>query len=183
MLNHLRRLNLKETEIALNKFAKKVVEDARRNLKVQGLYATGKLSKALGYKFKRSKNSFQFDFTPGYAAYVDKGVSGVKQVRNNTPYSYKDKKPPISAFDKWVLKRFPSETRDESGRFIDRRSMKFALQTHIYNYGIKQSLFFTKPFKKHFNQLESDVIEAFKIDLNRFYKGSFINQQNKERNG
>ena len=140
LLNHLRRLNLKETEIALNKFAKKVVEDARRNLKVQDLYATGKLSKALGYKFKRSKNSYQFDFTPGYAAYVDKGVSGVKQLEI-IPLQLQ-KKPPISAFDKWVLKRFPSETRDERGRFVDRRSMKFALQTHIYNYGIKQSLFF-----------------------------------------
>lgn len=173
-------MKLRETKIALNKFAKKVVEDSRRNLKTQGLNTTGRLSKALGWDFKENKNSFQFDFKPGYAAYVDKGVSGVKQVRNNTPYSYTNKKPPISAFDKWAVKKLKNIPRKD-GKFTNRRALKFALQNHVFNYGIKQSLFFTRPFKKHFGELEEDLLKAFRLDLDKFYAASFINNQNKEK--
>jgi len=40
----------------------------------------------------------------------------------------------------------------------------------IYNNGIKPSLFFTKPFKKAFTNLDKDIIKAYKLDVEELLK-------------
>ena len=40
----------------------------------------------------------------------------------------------------------------------------------IYNKGIKPSLFFTKPFQKAFKNLDKDIIEAYKLDVEELLK-------------
>ena len=37
----------------------------------------------------------------------------------------------------------------------------------IYNNGIKPSLFFTKPFEKAFKNIDKDLVEAFKLDMEK----------------
>jgi hypothetical protein len=57
--------------------------------------------------------------------------------------------------------------RDEKGRFKkgNYRTIGFILQKSIYEKGIKASMFFTKPFEKAFDNLPSEVIEAFGLDI------------------
>ena len=40
----------------------------------------------------------------------------------------------------------------------------------IFNKGIKPSMFFTKPFKKAFDNLPKDIVEAYKLDVEELIK-------------
>jgi hypothetical protein len=157
-------MQLDETKKALEAFAQKIIRYAKDNLK--GKSASGKLSKSLRPNIKVSKNSVEFDiFAENYADFVDKGVSGKKK-KYNTPYSYKDKKPPASAFDKWIIKRGIAP-RDKNGRFQDRKSLQFAMSNHVFNKGIKPSLFITKAYRKAMKEFDNDVIQKYGLDTDR----------------
>jgi hypothetical protein len=40
-------------------------------------------------------------------------------------------------------------TRDKkTGRFLSRKSLQYAVAKNIFKYGIKPTMFFTKPFEK-----------------------------------
>jgi len=109
-----------------------------------------------------------------YGTFVDKGVSGKKK-KYKTPYAYKDKMPPPSKLDKWIVNRGIAP-RDKDGRFISRKSLQFAIARSIYNNGIKPSLFFTKPFQKYYKNLPQELLEGFGLDVQEFM--SFVVKQN-----
>ena len=160
--------NLKE---ALLEFRNKVVSDARRELKSQNKVSSGKLYNSIqGGPVKTSKNSIEFSIEmEDYGTFVDKGVSGISK-KYNTPYSYKDKMPPPNKLDKWIVKKGIAP-RDEKGRFIDRKTLQFLIARSIYRNGLKPTLFFTKPFEKHYTKFELDIDrELFKDadDMMRF---------------
>ena len=151
----------------LNKFAKYVVSQSRANLTRSKKNASKQLYNSIEYKVKESKNSFQLEFLmEDYGIFQDKGVSGVKK-KYNTPYSYKDKMPPPSKLDKWIVKRNLKGVRDKNGRFISRKSLQYMIARSIYNNGIKPSLFFTKPFQKAFKNLDEDLVKAFRLDMEK----------------
>ena len=75
---------------------------------------------------------------------------------------------PPSSLDKWVIKKGIKGVRDEKGRFIKRKSLKYAIATSIYQKGIKASMFFTKPFEKAFRGLPEDLIKAYALDVEDF---------------
>jgi hypothetical protein len=152
-------------ETALNRFAKDVVANSRKNLAKKG--ASGNLSKSLDYKLSIHQNSFSLELLmEDYGKFVDKGVSGTEK-KYNTPYSYTGKYKMINpkALDKWVLRRGLKGTRNAKGQFVSRKSLKFAIATSIYKKGIKPSLFFTKPFKNAFKDLPTELVDAFMLDL------------------
>ena len=66
--------------------------------------------------------------------------------------------------------------RDKSGRFISRRSLQYLIARSIFTNGIKPSLFFTKPFKKAFKNLDANLIEAFKLDVEELMANSINNK-------
>lgn len=147
--------------MALDKFRKNVISDARRNF--IGKSASGKGIRSLDSELNTYPRSFDLDFfMEDYMEYQDKGVSGKKK-KYNTPYSYKDKRPPASAFDKWTIRRGLAP-RNEQGQFLSRRSLNFAIAQSVFMYGIKPSLFFTRAFNKHFVKLPDETIEAFGLD-------------------
>ena len=84
-------------------------------------------------------------------------------------FKYKDKAPPASAFSQWAIKKLPKQTRDSKGRFVSRKSLQFALARHIYKKCIKPTLFFTKPFEKHFKKLPEEIIERYKLDIDKLF--------------
>lgn len=146
---------------ALDGFRKNVVADAKRNF--IGKSASGRGIRSLEGVLETYPRSFDLDFyMEDYMEYQDKGVSGIKQ-KYKTPYSYKDKRPPTKAFDRWVIRRGIAG-RDEKGRFVSRNSLKFAIARSIFMYGIKPSMFFTSAFEKHFRNLPDEIIEAFGLD-------------------
>ena len=109
-----------------------------------------------------------------YGVYQDKGVSGVKK-KYNTPYSYTTKMPPPSKMDKWIVKKGIAP-RDKNGKFISRKSLQFMIARSIFNNGIKPSLFFTKPFEKAFKNLNKDLVEAYKLDVEQLMKNTINNK-------
>ena len=78
--------------------------------------------------------------------------------------------PPPSKMDKWIVRKGLKGTRDKEGRFISRRSLQFMIARSIFNKGIKPSMFFTKPFKKAFDNLPKDIVEAYKLDVEELIK-------------
>lgn len=157
-------MQLDETKKALEAFAQKIIKYSKDNLKKKN--ASGKLSKSLRPNIKISKNSIEFDIlAEGYADYVDKGVSGKKR-KFNTPYSYKQDAPPPSALDKWIVKRGIAP-RDKNGKFINRKSLQFAISRGIFNKGIKPSLFITKAYQKAMKDFDNDIMTKYGLDTDK----------------
>ena len=161
---------LENVQKELNRFAKYVVTQSRANLTRQKKNASKQLWQSIDYDLKVSKNSFQLDFLmEDYGIFQDKGVSGTEK-KYNTPYKYTNKMPPPSKMDKWIVKRNLKGVRGKDGKFISRKSLQFMIARSIYKKGIKPSLFFTKPFKKAFKNINEDLIEAYKLDVQKLIK-------------
>jgi hypothetical protein len=72
-----------------------------------------------------------------------------KQKAPNSPFQYKDKKPPVSAFKRWAESKGLNP---------------YAVRESVYRQGIPATKFFSTPFKLGFNRLPPDLLDAFKID-------------------
>ena len=154
---------MSETLKALQNFRDLVVSQARNELKSKGKDTTGKLSNSIKGEVKEMPNSIgvYFEMLP-YGNFQDKGVSG-KERKFDTPYSYKSKMPPPSAFDKWIVRKGIAP-RSATGKFTNRKGLKFAIAKSIFKKGIKPSLFFTKPFEKAFKTLPDVLIDKYGLD-------------------
>lgn len=163
----------RKTQEALNKFAKYVIQQSRSNLSKKKKNVSKDLYNSLDYNLKVHPNSFSLEFfMSDYAAFVDKGVKGKKSSysqSSNSPFSFKNKRPPMQPLADWAKKR-NIRLRDEKGRYKkgNYRTIGFILQKSIYEKGIKASMFFTKPFEKAFENLPQEVVEAFGLDIQDF---------------
>ncbi len=161
---------LKNVQQELNRFAKYVIQQSRTNLTKGKKNSSKKLYNSLDYNLNVSPNSFSMSFImEDYGIFQDKGISGIKK-KYNTPYSYTNKMPPPSKMDKWIVRKGLKGIRGKDGKFISRKSLQFMIARSIYNNGIKPSLFFTKPFEKAFKNLDKDIIEAYKLDVEELLK-------------
>lgn len=161
---------LKNVQQELNRFAKYVIQQSRTNLTKGKKNSSKTLYNSLDYDLNVSPNSFSMSFLmEDYGVFQDKGVSGIKK-KYNTPYSYTNKMPPPSKMDKWIVRKGLKGVRGKDGKFISRKSLQFMIARSIYNNGIKPSLFFTKPFKKAFTNLDKDIIKAYQLDVEELLK-------------
>lgn len=169
-------MRLENLKKALEEFSDAVIQQAKLNLKGQNKVSSGNLYNSIkGSEVKVSANSIEFSIEmEDYGTFIDKGVNGKKSVYA-TPYSYKDKMPPPSKLDKWIVKKGIAP-RDEKGRFIDRKSLQFAIAKSIFNNGIKPSLFFTKPFEEQYKKLEGQLDNILFRDAEEMIQ--FITKQN-----
>lgn len=158
-----------QTEKALEAFLKYTVSQAKANLTRRKKNSTRALYDSLDYEYNVSKNSFSASITAlDYGEFQDLGVSGKKK-KYNTPYSYKDKMPPASAFDKWIVRKGIAP-RNEQGQFQTRKGIAFAIARSVFINGIKPSRFLSDPFEKGFKRLPDEIIEAFGLDVETFLK-------------
>lgn len=154
-------MQLREIKSFLNAFAKKVVDEAKANLKSQKKNVSGRLSDSLDYDLSLDGLKFILTFLmEDYGEFQDRGVSGRKR-KYDTPYSYKDKMPPPKSLDQWVVRKGIKGVRDAKGRFIKRKSLRYLIARSIMNNGIKPSLFFTKPFDRYMKDLPDDITKTF----------------------
>ena len=161
---------LKKVQQELNRFAKYVIQQSRTNLTKGKKNSSKALYNSLDYNLNVSPNSFSMSFImEDYGIFQDKGVSGIKK-KYDTPFSYKDKMPPPSKMDKWIVRKGLKGIRGKDGKFISRKSLQFMIARSIYNNGIKPSLFFTKPFEKAFKNLDKDIIKAYQLDVEELLK-------------
>jgi hypothetical protein len=165
---------LENVQKELNAFAKYVISQSRANLTRSKKNSSKQLYNSLDSDLKVSENSFSLSFLmEDYGVFQDKGVSGVKK-KYNTPYSYTTKMPPPSKMDKWIVRKGIAP-KDDKGKFIKRKSLQFMIARSIFNNGIKPSLFFTKPFKKAFKNLDKDIVKAFKLDAEQLLETTINN--------
>lgn len=169
-------MQLKQTQEALNKFAKYVIQQSRSRLtkgrKKYGSYNdTKKLYNSLDSDIKVSKNSFQLEFMmENYGVFLDKGVKGKTSSSKapNSPFRFGSgtgKKGGLTnGINKWV-RRKGFQFRDKKGRFVSYDSTAFLISRSIYNKGTKPSLFFTKPFERAFNNLPKELVQSFALDM------------------
>lgn len=173
---------LKNVQQELNRFAKYVIQQSRTNLTKGKKNSSKALYNSLDYDLNVSPNSFSMSFLmEDYGIFQDKGVKGTKSnyIENkNSPFSYKSKggkrglkgMPPLSKMDKWIVRKGLKGIRGKDGKFISRKSLQFMIAKSIFEKGIKASLFFTKPFEKAFKNLDKDIIEAYKLDVEELLK-------------
>ena len=148
----------------LDRFIKHIVSQAKKNLTTTNKNASKKLYNSIKGEAKAFPNSIGIYFDmEEYGFYQDKGVSGVKK-KYNTPFSYKSKMPPPSAFDKWTIRKGIAP-RGAGGKFQSRKGLNFAIARSIFEKGIKPSLFFTKPFEAAFKNLPDDLIEGYGFEV------------------
>ena len=168
---------MSETLKALEKFRDEVVKEAKAELKRLKKDSSGKLSSSIQGEVKEFPNSIGVYFEmEEYGNFQDKGVSGTHK-RYNTDYSYKSgitNRPSTRHFDKLVVRKGLAP-RTKSGKFASRSGIKFALAAHIQKYGIKPSLFFTKPFEKAFKKLPDVLIDKYGLDAETLLN-SILNQ-------
>jgi hypothetical protein len=158
-------MQLKEVKEELNKFGKYVVQQARTNLTKDKKNSSKQLYNSLNYSIVENNDSVSVIFEmEDYGKFQDQGVSG-KKTKYKTPFSFKSKMPPAKAFSQWVVRKGLEGVRDEKGRFIKRKSMQYLIARSVFKYGIKPSMFFTKPFNQAYDKLPPELQKKFGIDL------------------
>lgn len=164
-------------EEELEKFAVNVITTAKQNLKREGK-AGGNLEK-MPYELEVGKNSFSLGIDlADYWEFVDRGVKGVGGTKAdgskwklkkvvNSPFKYRNERPPVSAFDKWTIRKGKAPRRNK-GTFKKRSSLKYALAESVYHTGLETTFFFTAPFEKEFRKLPDELVEAYALDIDNF---------------
>jgi hypothetical protein len=171
-----------ELQAELNKFRDYVISQAKANLTRGGKNVSKGLYNSIKGNVKASPNSFQMTFSMDeYGIFQDKGVKGAnpslvkngEQKAPNSPYKFKNKKPPMKPLMEWA-KRKNIRFRNEDGTYRKGGYMTigFWLQKRIFAQGIRPSLFFTKPFEKAYKKLPDELVEAYGLEVERLFNDS-----------
>lgn len=157
----------------LNSFGKQVVNRAKGNLqKTKG--GNTELEKTIKFSVVKNNGIITVRFKmAAYGKFVDKGVSGTDVKRSFKDYKgktrtslfkYTTKQPPSRVLDKWIVKKGIAP-RDDKGRFISRKSIKFLIARSIKKKGIQGISFFQKPIMLGMKQFGSKFSEAIGEDI------------------
>ena len=162
---------LKNVQSELNKFAKYVIKQSRTNLTKGKKNDTRAGYDSLKGNVKVSKNSFQLDFLmEDYLVFQDRGVKGTKSGKSLDNFSYKESSNLVGVeyhtgtLAKWA-KRKGVQFRNKKGRYVTHEQTGYMLANVIKKRGVKPSMFFTKPFEKAFQNLDKDIVAAFRLDV------------------
>lgn len=158
----------------LDVFAKDIIRQSRANMTRRKLGSGGALYDSISSNVEVFKNSIAVEILmEHYGKFVDQGVSGNER-KFNTPFSFRDKMPPPSVFNKWILQK-KIAPRDEKGKFVKRRSMQFAIAKSIQKRGIKPTKFFSDAVESALSRLPDTIAEAYALDLEFFVKQNLGN--------
>jgi len=152
-------MEFKNTYELLNQFGKYVVQQSRSNLTRQKKNVTNKLYDSITFTPYVDEKKINIIFNmEDYAEFQDKGVKGVKG--GNLVGLEKA----TGIFSAWAKAR-GIQRRDKKGRFLSFKQSGYAIANIVKNYGIKPSMFFTKPFNKALKDFEDRIIEAYATDI------------------
>tara|TARA_Y100000401_G_scaffold42686_1_gene32522 strand:- start:57 stop:578 length:522 start_codon:yes stop_codon:yes gene_type:complete len=165
---------VRNVENYLKSVGRKIVRQAKNNLKKGDKVVSGSLLGSIKYKVLKTAEGFTIQFTMAdHGKFMDKGVSGTNKRRyfkdiNNTrrqsPFRYKNLQPPASALDKWIVRRGIAP-RDEKGRFMSRKSLQYLIARKIKSLGIQGISFFTTPVRLALKDMPRELALAFKEDF------------------
>jgi len=179
--------DIKNTQIALEKFRDYVIQQSRTNLTKDGKNASGKLYNEIKGDVFVGANSIGLNFTmPLYGMFQDKGVKGsdpsqvsknakIKgQQAPNSPYKFKSKRPPSLPLELWAKSK-NIRLRDKKGKYQkgSYKTIGMIIAKNIWARGLRPSLFFTKPFESGYKKfIDTELIEAFGLDVESLMKTS-----------
>lgn len=127
--------------------------------------ATGKLYNSIGYQLTQKEDNWTITLLPkdSYLKFVDQGVSGTQR-KYNTPYSYKTKKPPISAIKQWIrVKGLP----EEAAYPIQNKIFRFGLKpTNVINKSIREIEYKSKWINKFEDTITEEILNWVKESFN-----------------
>ena len=161
----------------LDRFKAYVIKQSKANLTRLKKNSSKTLYNSIKGEAKAMPNSFYLNFEmEPYGKFIDKGVNG-KKTAYSTPYSYKTKMPPPSKLDKWIVRKGLAP-RNKDGKFTGRtinsvgfkKSIQFLIARKIFMFGIKPSLFFTKPFEKAYKNLPEELVAKYGLDALELFK-------------
>ena len=156
-------LEAKNLQKELNRFLNEVIKESRKNLKKGNNIASKDLYNNLKKTVKINPNSIEADIkAEDYWKFINYGVKGVKSGKSLKGYKYTTKKPPMNKLLTW--------SKQKTGKFRrkDQKAQAFMIQNIVYNYGIKPTEFFTKPFEEAFKTLPDELVEAYALDVDSF---------------
>ena len=173
-------MELKETKALLDKFKSYVIQQSRSNLSKSKKNDSSALYNSLKGEVVTDGNFSIVGFSMlDYGMFQDQGVKGADpskvsknakitgQQAPNSPFSFKNKRPPSKQLEGWA-KRKNIRLRDSKGKFTkgNYKTIGIILAKNIWARGIKPSLFFTKPFEAGFKKyIDTDLIKAFGVDI------------------
>ena len=169
-------MNIDALERYLKSFGKQVVRQAKNNL--TSADKGGALEKSISFFITAQKGLITIKFKmAAYGKFIDKGVSGTEKERSfkdfkgktlKSPFRYTKSKghsqPPTKALDKWIVKKGIAP-RDEKGKFMSRKSIKFLIARSIGKKGIQGISFFQKPLMLGLKQFGKEMLGAVKDDI------------------
>jgi hypothetical protein len=163
----------------LSKFSKYVTTQAKANLTRKDKNVKGKLYNSIKGEVFTGKNSIGVYFEmEDYGTFQDLGVRGKtsSQKAPNSPYRFGSgsgrKGGLTEGINDWVrARRFQFKDKN-TGRFMSYEQTAFLVTRSVYNKGIEASRFFSKPFEVAFAKLPNDIVEAYRLDVERFLKDS-----------
>lgn len=167
-------MKFKEVKSQLEKFADYVIDKARKDLERDNK-GGGPLANSLDKEIIQEKNAFLVQFImEDYGKFVDKGVKGAnpslvkngRQKAPNSPYSYKQKMPPMEPLSLWAKSK-NIRFRDAKGRFArgNYKTIGFWLQKRIFAQGLSPSLFFDKAFDMGIRKYADELLNAYALDV------------------
>lgn len=162
----------------LDKFDKRLKQQAKSNLTKSGSNDTKKLYDSFKSEKKVSKNSFSYTFyMERYGAFINEGVRGVGGVRKTTSkFNKKNNKGKL-----WKIKsknsrfKFTKATGGISPKHFEgwakRRGLShFAVAKAVYHQGIEANHFLDKAFNSAFKTFPEEVVEAYGLEVEDFLK-------------
>ena len=160
----------------IDKFKALVIEESKGNLQRMNKDVSGKLSNSIIGETKVMPNSIRISFDmEDYGWYQDKGVQGRRTARTDTPFSYTTEAPPARALEKWIKQKGikprhrKGAAKSKGGQFMSYKSLSYLIAQSIFRDGIKASLFFTKPFQKHFKTLGEELQKKYGLSMIKLF--------------
>ena len=154
---------LNSIEVAVGQFVERVLV----NIQNQDMNVTGKVS---DIEVKTEDNSVVVYANP-WLTYQDMGVNGSQNKLYNTPFSYKDKKPPVDVFKSWINTK-NIQLRDNSKYYGKESPFKelteeeqvekvaWAISSKIYKQGFKPRNVYSKEIPELLEDLGEIIGDA-----------------------
>ena len=153
----------------LRSFALYVRKEAKANVKGTDL------AKSIKFRVQKTAEGFEVEFRMAdYGRYVDKGVSGNKQIQNyrtydgrniESPYKFRGKQPPPDILSKWISKKRIKGRDPKTGRYISNMSLAYLIGRKIKRDGLKSLSFFQKPLGIAMDAFGLNMMNALKEDI------------------
>jgi hypothetical protein len=163
----------------LDSFGKYVVKHARTNLTKAKKNVSKALYNSIKFKLELTERGFSVNFYMlDYGTFVDKGVSGKKEIQEYksydgrkvaSPFQYKNRMPPPNIISKWIKARgikpkgFERGRDTKSGQFIS--GLSYLIARKIQMRGIKSTSFFQRPLGLAMQKFGTGLLSAVKEDL------------------